>query len=159
MRALSLWQPWATLIALGEKKIETRHWHTDYRGPVAIHAAKSSHVPRKMLVSVGRSFNDEIIRNTLAAHSIEHLKQLPFGAILCIVRILWTRPTDHIVIDPEMKDQLTTRELAFGNYEPGRYAWGLELVKVYSRPIPARGHQSFWQWEANQAELHAEVRS
>lgn len=36
--ALSLWQPWASLIALGVKTIETRSWSTQYRGPLAIHA-------------------------------------------------------------------------------------------------------------------------
>ncbi len=38
MKALSLWQPWASLIALGVKTIETRSWATNYRGPLAIHA-------------------------------------------------------------------------------------------------------------------------
>jgi len=40
MKALSLWQPWASAIALGSKRIETRGWATSYRGPLAIHAAK-----------------------------------------------------------------------------------------------------------------------
>lgn len=40
MKAISLWQPWATLIATGAKQIETRSWATSYRGPIAIHAAK-----------------------------------------------------------------------------------------------------------------------
>ena len=40
MRALSLWQPWASGIALGAKRIETRSWSTPYRVPIAIHAAK-----------------------------------------------------------------------------------------------------------------------
>lgn len=40
MKALSLTQPWATLVAIGAKKIETRSWSTSYRGPVAIHASK-----------------------------------------------------------------------------------------------------------------------
>lgn len=40
VKAISLWQPWASLIALGPKTIETRSWATDYRGPLAIHAAK-----------------------------------------------------------------------------------------------------------------------
>lgn len=39
MKALTLWQPWATLVALGVKTIETRSWSTSYRGPLAIHAA------------------------------------------------------------------------------------------------------------------------
>lgn len=40
MKALSLHQPWASLVALGVKTIETRSWSTSYRGPLAIHAAK-----------------------------------------------------------------------------------------------------------------------
>ena len=40
MKALSLWQPWASLIAAGVKRFETRHWETRHRGPIAIHAAK-----------------------------------------------------------------------------------------------------------------------
>ena len=39
MRALSLRQPWASLIADGHKTIETRTWRTRYRGPLAIHAS------------------------------------------------------------------------------------------------------------------------
>lgn len=42
MKALSLWQPWASLVAIGAKTIETRSWSTSYRGPLAIHAAKTS---------------------------------------------------------------------------------------------------------------------
>lgn len=42
MKALTLWQPWATLVALGVKTIETRSWSTSYRGPLAIHAAKKA---------------------------------------------------------------------------------------------------------------------
>lgn len=39
MKALTLWQPWASLVALGVKSIETRSWSTSYRGQLAIHAA------------------------------------------------------------------------------------------------------------------------
>ena len=42
MKAISLWQPYAALIALGFKKIETRSWPTTYRGPLAIHAAQKT---------------------------------------------------------------------------------------------------------------------
>lgn len=42
MKALTLWQPWASLVALGVKTIETRSWSTSYRGPLAIHAAKTT---------------------------------------------------------------------------------------------------------------------
>ena len=39
MKALTIWQPWASLIAGGAKQYETRSWATQYRGPIAIHAA------------------------------------------------------------------------------------------------------------------------
>lgn len=41
MKALTIRQPWASLIAHGVKTIETRSWSTEYRGPLAIHAGKS----------------------------------------------------------------------------------------------------------------------
>ncbi len=40
MKALTLTQPWASLVAVGAKRIETRSWETNYRGTIAIHAAK-----------------------------------------------------------------------------------------------------------------------
>ena len=40
MKALTLTPPWATLVALGHKRVETRSWRTQSRGPLAIHAAK-----------------------------------------------------------------------------------------------------------------------
>ena len=39
MKAITLWQPWASLIAVGAKRIETRSWSTNYRGPLAVHAS------------------------------------------------------------------------------------------------------------------------
>ncbi|MEY2355573.1 ASCH domain-containing protein [Lysinibacillus capsici] len=41
MKAITIKQPWATLIALGEKRFETRSWQTKYRIPIAIHAGKT----------------------------------------------------------------------------------------------------------------------
>ncbi|MEV0090206.1 ASCH domain-containing protein [Streptomyces sp. NPDC050738] len=41
VRALTLWQPWASCIAYGTKRIENRSWPTEYRGPVLIHAGQT----------------------------------------------------------------------------------------------------------------------
>lgn len=40
MKALSLQQPWANMIASGKKTIETRKWKTKYRGPLLIVSSK-----------------------------------------------------------------------------------------------------------------------
>lgn len=41
LRALTICQPYAHLICIGEKRIENRRWRTTYRGPLPIHAGKS----------------------------------------------------------------------------------------------------------------------
>ena len=41
MKALTIRQPWASLIVDGEKRVENRTWPTKYRGPLLIHAGKS----------------------------------------------------------------------------------------------------------------------
>ena len=45
MKALSVKQPWANLIASGEKTIETRTWATEYRGEMIIVSTKSPKIP------------------------------------------------------------------------------------------------------------------
>jgi hypothetical protein len=42
MRCLTLTQPWATLVAVGAKQVETRNWSTRYRGRLAIHSPSRS---------------------------------------------------------------------------------------------------------------------
>ncbi len=46
----------------------------------------------------------------------------------------------------EVYDDLCTREHIFGNYEDGRYAWFLEMLEVFERPIPAKGNRMLWNW-------------
>ena len=54
---LTLWQPWATLVACGMKRIETRSWSTNYRGRLAIHAAARSFGIDSDTAEVVRSFD------------------------------------------------------------------------------------------------------
>ena len=60
IKAISLWQPWASLIALGGKKIETRSWPTKYRGPLAIHASKNQPPYAQTLADVDKTFNQAL---------------------------------------------------------------------------------------------------
>ena len=41
MKCLSLKQPFADLLALGEKTVELRKWNTKFRGKFLIHASKN----------------------------------------------------------------------------------------------------------------------
>lgn len=67
MRCLTLTQPWATLVAIGAKRIETRSWSTSYRGPLAIHAGKKwTREDRELLDTYGGVSNPFV--NALYRH-------------------------------------------------------------------------------------------
>lgn len=126
MRAISLWGPYATLIADGRKLFETRTWTTTYRGPIAIHA--SSTVVAEYAVACG--YKPE---------------GLPRGAIVAVARLAGILTTEEAVrvIEDTMPAAQAREELAHGDYSPGRYAW--ELADVHAIPalwIP--GRQGLW---------------
>jgi activating signal cointegrator 1 len=81
MKGLSLWQPWAQLVAIGAKKIETRSWGTDYRGPLAIHATKAFPASAKNLC-MGTPFMDALM---CAGYSGTY--ELPHGAIVAVANL------------------------------------------------------------------------
>lgn len=137
MKALSLWQPWATLIAIGAKQYETRHWSTSYRGLLAIHAAKRP--PKQSEIT-------DDISAALLRHG-ERLDRLPLGAVLCIVRLTDVVPVEQVLEMAQADWRIKNEEIHFGNYAPGRFAWRLEVVRVAPDPIPARGAQGLWTWQ------------
>lgn len=79
MKAITIRQPWATLIALGEKHFETRSWQTKYRGKLAIHAGKM--IDKKACENM-------FIKETLAKHGILSYKELPTGVVLATVDLV-----------------------------------------------------------------------
>lgn len=135
--ALTVYQPWANLIRGGHKRYETRHWKTNYRGLLAIHAGKRW-TEEERLVRDTIWVNHGIFNREIAA-SLD-MSQMAFGAVLCIcklVRIEGTTLLGHCI------SQL---ECDVGDWRYGRYAWELEVVRVFDEPIPARGQQGMWQW-------------
>lgn len=129
-KALSLWQPWASLIAVGAKEYETRSWTTKYRGPLIIHASKTSQI----------DWTDRQWMSRLTNAGID-IKNLPQGAALCLCNLVAIYRTE------EVAPYLTEKELAFGDFSPGRAAWKLEIVRVFNKPIPGRGAQGLFEWD------------
>jgi hypothetical protein len=134
VKALSLWQPWATLIALGHKRFETRHWPTSYRGPLAIHAAK-----RRMTDEEHSYLLDLIYWEEIALPDPD---EFPLGVIVATATLVGVH---HIGVSVSPDDQ-TELELEVGNWEAGRFAWELAGVRPLAQPIPARGAQGLWEW-------------
>lgn len=148
MKALTLWQPWATLVALGVKRWETRSWPAGYRGPLLIHAA-------------ARRPPDELELGRDAARALYALLEraggpapelLVRGAVVAVCRLGACEPADEVALD------LGPDELAAGDYRPGRYAFRLDEVEPLLRPHHARGFQGFFGLDVPPRDLPRKFR-
>lgn len=141
MKAITLWQPWATLIAIGQKRIETRSWSTKHRGLIAIHAAKwePSRSPDRCddvtFAATGAPF-----AAVLTAAGI-HVSDLASGAIVAVATLTGIAKTEDIV---QWSQGLLKHEIEFGNYTSGRFGWVLQDLVRLPEPVPCRGFQRLW---------------
>lgn len=133
LKAISLHQPWASLIAFGLKTIETRSWPTSYRGPLAIHAAKRKPV-------VPSEWPLDLIDRVQRV--IGPWRDLPRGRVVAVCNL------DECVLTRYIYDWRPDyrEEIHFGDYLPGRFAWLLSNIKRIDS-VPVRGRQSLWTWE------------
>ena len=155
MKAITIKQPWASLIASGDKLYETRSWPTKYRGPIAIHAGKqlatieqltacgitpedAEKLPRGAVIATADLVNVwHIVYNP--GTNVDKAKHIPLGAE--------SLSTDKHA--PDFGDYFvpTEKEMALGFWTPGNYAWELRNVKILPEPIPAKGKLGLWDWE------------
>ena len=133
MKALSLRQPWASLVAAGSKRYETRSWATAYRGLVAIHASARWQAADRALCEIG--FWAECLHIPRG-----RWQELPLGAVLAICTLADCVPVENLRPGP------VEPECFFGNYAAGRYAWRLEDVRLLPQPVSARGSLGLWAW-------------
>ena len=153
-------QPWATLLALGSKRIETRSWRTRYRGDLLIHAARTraepalTDPPAAVQAAFGRP-----VRHGPDGYT----RAMPAGALVGAARLVdcvriggldWPaveacldeRRYVHEVFQrlaPEARQGWTERDL--GDYAPGRYAWLFEDPRIAVSPVPWRGRQGLFR--------------
>lgn len=122
MKALSIKEPFASLISRDIKGIETRSWKTNYRGKILIHSSLTKQKVRE---------------------NIKHLIdfELIYGYILCEAELV-----DCIYMTEEFIEELKKKnytEYLCGRYEVGRYAWVLKNIKRLE-PIKAKGQLGLW---------------
>jgi hypothetical protein len=161
MKAITIHQPWAGLIAIGAKRFETRGWKTNYRGPIAIHAGKKNPhdtintLPYEAQISLYDAFYNYF---DIPAGA---LNRMTTGSIVATANLVGChmiyKTIDHgihisgrgdDVYDAESVIHIDRPELHFGFYEEGRYAWELDDVKMLTEPIPVKGQQGLWNWSA-----------
>lgn len=150
MKALTLTQPWATLVAIGAKKIETRSWNTSYRGPLAIHAAKGFPVQAKDFSIMSPCY--EVLQGFGFTRIPD---ELPLGAVIATCTLVDVHRIDRYDFRPGQRGweierhfwEATEQEKAFGDYSIDRYMWFLSDVVILPEPIPAKGALSLWEWD------------
>lgn len=163
MRTLTLPQPYASLLAVGAKGIETRSWAPSYRGPLAIHAS-SRHVHSGKSLLLARMAR---IAGSISPEQEQEFRAraVPFGAIVATCELVDVVPTNEIVWSDDLDRpwriivsrsgadhvdwvMASTSERAFGDFGEGRFAWLLDNVHTFADPVPAKGAGRLWHWES-----------
>jgi len=136
MRALTILQPYAWLIASGPKRVENRTWPTRYRGPLLIHAGKRL-APNDwwyddLLASRWRAplplpaFHDgEVVTNWAR-------RAFPFGALVGVCEL-----TGCVQYSP-------AGSLAENRWASGPFCWILDNVHAFADPIGYRGQRGLF---------------
>lgn len=125
MKALSIREPYATLIKDGIKYIETRSFKTNYRGPLYIHACKTKIKIKEELKPLIKS-------------------ELNYGHIICKANLV-----DCVYMDEEFIKNIKKENYnnyICGYYEVGRYAWILKDILVLDKPISVNGQLGLWNY-------------
>lgn len=130
MKALSVKQPWASLIAEGIKSIEVRSWTTDHRGPLLICVSKNIETDLK------KYYEDDKYSYALLdrVNSSGYGKAL--GKAICIVQLVNVVP-----LTDKCNKRACLQKKALDKLQPGKkqYAWILDNVQILTEPFDVKG--------------------
>lgn len=151
MKAITLFQPWASLVASGAKKIETRSW-----------PAPKSIIGQRLAIHASRRRPDpdawvpwEIEEISAATGSA--MLDLPLGAVVATALVAGAYRSSGCIIgapgfvglNGSQNGSPARAEIAmddWGDFSWGRWLWVLDEIEAISPPIPARGMQGVWEW-------------
>lgn len=135
MKLISLWEPWATLMAIGAKRIETRSWRTPYRGWLAIQASKGGLSKRNL----ADCLEEPAFKLALAGETLSP------SCIVAVVRMVDCCPMEDRGCLPgvfrDYPELDTPQEREFGDFHEGRWGWVTEDLFRLPTPIPFRAKQ------------------
>jgi hypothetical protein len=142
MKALTMTEPWASLVAICENTIETRSWSTRYRGPLAIHAAKGFPADARRLC------RQPPYRAVLARHGYASADHLPLGSVIAVAVLAdvleFDRDSLRKAREGARRGLLPEHEAEFGDFSPGRFGFVLRDVRRLAAPVPVRGMLGLW---------------
>lgn len=142
MKVISIWQPYASLLAHGFKLNETR----SFPAPKALIGQRIGIASTKVIKPEQREpFADPTFcRYYFESNLPRRIEDLPCGYLLGTVLLHSCEP-----IDEEDLEEVTEEEQLYGWWKVGRYAWRMRDHKPLVEPIPVRGAQGIWLWDPN----------
>lgn len=146
MKAITVIQPWASLLATGKKSIETRSWKTNYRGEILIHAGMKD--PIFGIFMMSEDAREQMGIALELPEIYNRFEKFPTGAIIGKANLV-----NCVQIDVQMAELIRKQQPAeyeFGDFTPGRFAWVMTDAMLFERPIPARGKPGLWNYEKEQ---------
>lgn len=131
-KVLTIKEPWCSLIINGYKKYEFRSWKTSYRGKVLLHAGKS-------------------LEKDNAKRFIEYNLNYSKGLIIGEADLI-----DCIEVTEEFENKLLKENsLVYAKSKhPRKYAWKLENIKKYDKPISIKGKLGLWNYKEADMLIH-----
>lgn len=129
MRVLTICQPYAHLIAHGQKWVENRTWYTPYRGELLIHAGKS----RDWI-----DFNESETADETYGIPVSEME---FGKIVAVARL-----DDCIQVDGVNRTSFDRIYPGFSEHVhvEGPFCWVLTNISRLKTPLPATGKQGIF---------------
>ncbi|CAN7301667.1 hypothetical protein LJR231_001539 [Phyllobacterium sp. LjRoot231] len=152
MKAITIWQPWASLIMANAKPYEFRGWpvpHVIIGTTIAIHAGARPMKRGELADLITRLTSDQAwttclnkeIALPLLERAITSPGILPLSSILGTVKIGKAKGGNDIVHEFGGKLNDSDRN------QHSNFAWPLSEIKVFEPFVPAKGMQGFWEWE------------
>lgn len=155
MKAITVWEPWASLLVGGFKSCETRGWESKHRGPLLIHAGKKW-APELAEIARREPFASALREMGISVGANGRLEGAPLGHIIGMVDVVHVFPTEAArtaeinhaclghpggptLFEAEERLFITRTERAFGDFSPGRFAMYCVNSVRFEKPIPLSG--------------------
>ena len=146
--AITLHQPWASLVAHGIKNIETRSWPPPQGiigERIAIHGERIAiHAGRTVVLNPGHEAVAAIADIYGAG---QWRRDIPRGAVVATTILAGAEKVNCLrdgIAYVEPGGQAIPAD-PYGDFRPGRWLWLLTDIRAVE-PVPARGHQRLWRW-------------
>lgn len=159
MRALTVWQPWASLIMIGAKPYEFRgRSYLEYMNHpqpgerIVIHAGVRPVKPTEIEDLLARLGDEEDGTGLIVEHARELLERV-HAAWKCRLLPLGAGLGSAVIGKPRNAGAIFGRLVVDDSYRSQfNWAWPFTDVRPFSAPVPARGFQGFWQWPGQPVE-------